>query len=65
MTREPGVTLSWSYDPGTGGDVVVVRAFYEWPLTVLFPKDIDPGNMQNGDRLLAATTVFRNEPFKQ
>jgi Flp pilus assembly protein TadG len=56
---------NFSYDPGTGGDVVVVRAFYEWPLTVLFPKDIDPGNMQNGDRLLAATTVFRNEPFKQ
>ncbi|HMK42068.1 MAG TPA: TadE/TadG family type IV pilus assembly protein [Methyloceanibacter sp.] len=56
---------NFSYDPGTGGDVVVVRAFFEWPLTALFPRDIDPGNMQNGDRLLAATAVFRNEPFQQ
>ncbi len=46
------------------GDVVVVRAFYEWPLAKLFPKAIDLGNLQNGDRLLVATAVFRNEPFR-
>ncbi len=56
---------NFSYDPGAGGDVVVVRAFYEWPLIAKLPKEISLGNMQNGDRLLVATSAFRNEPFQQ
>jgi hypothetical protein len=43
---------------------VVVRAFYEWGLMAKFPKQIGLGNMANGNRLLAATVAFRNEPFK-
>jgi len=55
---------NFAYDPGVGGDVVVVRAFYEWPLVAKLPKPISLGNMQNGDRLLVATAAFRNEPFQ-
>lgn len=55
---------NFSYDPGTGGDVVVVRAFYEWDLTAKLPKDIALSNMENGNRLLVATVAFRNEPFQ-
>ncbi len=49
------------YNIGVGGDVVLVRVFYEWPL-------IAPGltlmkNMGTGNRLLTAVQVFRNEPF--
>ncbi len=55
---------NFAYDPGVGGDVVVVRAFYEWPLVTKLPKAISLGNMQNGDRLLVATAAFRNEPFQ-
>jgi Flp pilus assembly protein TadG len=55
---------NFSYDPGAGGDVVVVRAFYEWPLTARLPKVIAMSNMGNGDRLLVATAAFRNEPFQ-
>ncbi len=55
---------NFSYDPGVGGDVVVVRTFYEWPLTAQLPREISLGNMKNGDRLLAATVAFRNEPFQ-
>ncbi len=55
---------SFSYDPGVGGDVVVVRAFYEWSITAKFPKAIGLSNMSNGDRLLVATAAFRNEPFQ-
>jgi len=55
---------NFSYDPGVGGDVVVVRAFYEWDLTAKLPKQIGLSNMSNGDRLLIATTAFRNEPFQ-
>ena len=54
---------NFSFDPGVGGDVVVVRAFYEWNLTAKLPKDIALSNMANGDRLLVATAAFRNEPF--
>ncbi len=52
----------FGYDPGNGGDVVVVRAFYEWDLIAAFPG-IGLGNMAGGNRLLAAAAAFRNEPF--
>jgi Flp pilus assembly protein TadG len=55
---------SFAYEPGEGTDVVVVRAFYEWSLTAKLPKQIGLSNMGNGNRLLAATVAFRNEPFK-
>jgi Flp pilus assembly protein TadG len=57
------VKANFSYDPGQGGDVVVVRAFYEWDLTAKLPKDIGLSNLKNGNRLLIATVAFRNEPF--
>ena len=55
---------TFSYDPGVGGDVVVVRAFYELDLIAMLPNQIGLGNMTNGDRLLMATVAFRNEPFQ-
>lgn len=51
----------FGYDSGAGGDVVVVRAFYEWNLIANFPGGL--GNMPGGGRLLVATAAFRNEPF--
>lgn len=51
----------FSFDPGTGGDVVIVRAFFEWNLIASFPGGL--GNMPDGGRLLVATAAFRNEPF--
>ena len=55
---------SFSYDPGNGGDVVVVRGFYEFEIPSLFPVEISMGNMQGGSRILVATAAFRNEPFQ-
>jgi Flp pilus assembly protein TadG len=55
---------NFTYEPGQGGDVVVVRGFYEWDLAAKLPKEIGLGNMNNGDRLLMATAAFRNEPFQ-
>lgn len=50
------------YEPGDGGDVVVVRAFYEWPIyTNLLGLGL--ANLANGKNLIAAATAFRNEPF--
>jgi hypothetical protein len=51
-----------TFDPGQPGDVVVVRAFYTWPM--LTPTvGTQFTNMSGGHRLLEATIAFRNEPF--
>ncbi len=53
---------SYPFAMGNGGDVVIVRVFYEWNLIANFPG-VGLGNMANGSRLVAAATTFRNEPF--
>lgn len=52
----------FDFQPGVGGDIVMVRAFYEWK-TITPGFSISPGNLGNGNMLLAATMAFRNEPF--
>jgi Flp pilus assembly protein TadG len=47
-----------SYQPGCPGDIVVVRLFYQWPIYVSLLQ-----NMSGNNRLLIATSAFRNEPF--
>lgn len=54
---------NFSYNPGVGGDVVVVRAFYPLDIGAVLPASISLSNMEGGDRLLVATSAFRNEPF--
>jgi Flp pilus assembly protein TadG len=49
------------FQTGTAGSVVVVRAFYAWPM--LTPSGMDYSNMTGHARLLSASTAFRNEPF--
>ncbi|HXK53227.1 MAG TPA: pilus assembly protein [Hyphomicrobiales bacterium] len=53
---------NFDYQPGVGGDIVLVRAFYEWK-TVTPGFSVTPGNLANGNTLLASTVAFRNEPF--
>jgi Flp pilus assembly protein TadG len=47
-----------SYQPGGASDIVVVRLFYKWPIYVSLLQ-----NMSGNQRLLIATSAFRNEPF--
>ncbi len=53
---------SFGFNMGTGGEIVLVRVFYEWPTYVTYYGS-NFGNLANGNRLLAATVAFRNEPF--
>ena len=58
----------FSYQPGVGGQIVIVRAFYEWDLPAKLPTAISGlsvgmSNMADGNLLLIATQAFRNEPF--
>lgn len=57
-------SVNTSYDPGVGGDVVVIRAFYDWSVMAKLPRGVALSNMSNGHRMLTATVAFRNEPFK-
>ncbi len=52
---------NFQYNIGGAGEVVLVRAFYVWD--VMTPVGIGLENMAGGNRLLAASAVFRNEPF--
>jgi Flp pilus assembly protein TadG len=55
------VTNAWSWSPGTAGAVVIVKVMYNWP--VFGPAGLGLADQPNGDHLLIAVTVFKNEPF--
>jgi Flp pilus assembly protein TadG len=50
------------YSPGNPGDIVVVRAFYQWP-QIVTGLGYNITNLAGNKRLLYATAAFRNEPF--
>jgi len=53
------------FQPGSAGDIVVVRVMYPWPVYVsLFGLDKSFSNMANGQHLMMATVAFRNEPYQ-
>ena len=56
-------TGNMSYSPGTVGDIVVVSLYYQWPIIVPNLGN-DLSNLNGNKRLLAATSVFRVEPYK-
>lgn len=56
------LTTDFQYDHGKAGEIVVVRAYYEWPL--FFNKmGFQLDNLSNGNHLIGSVTAFRNEPF--
>jgi Flp pilus assembly protein TadG len=55
-------TSKMSYTTGKGGDIVVVRVYYEWP-TFSHLLGLNFSNLADGNHLLAATAAFKNEPF--
>src|SRR5579872_245006 len=56
------VTNSWSYNPGAPGSIVVMRVMYQWPVFT-GPLGLALSNEANGNLLLMATAVFKNEPY--
>lgn len=56
-------TANMGYNAGNPGDIVVVSLYYQWPIYVsLLGNNL--ANLNGGNRLLAATAVFRVEPYK-
>lgn len=63
VTAKNFSTGNMAYNPGTVGDIVVVSLYYQWPIYVSMLGNT-LGNLGGGKRLLAATSVFRVEPYK-
>lgn len=51
------------YSTGGSGDIVVVTLYYEWPIIgALLNSNLE--DLKDGNRLLVATSVFKNEPYE-
>jgi Flp pilus assembly protein TadG len=59
-TNVPTV-MEWS--PGSAGSIVVIRAYYTWPL--ITPMLNTGLQSANGSRIIYAATSFTNEPYEQ
>jgi Flp pilus assembly protein TadG len=55
------VNNTWQFNPGTGGDPVVVRVMYLWPM-FFGPIAFNLANQPNNTRLIMASAAFQNEP---
>jgi Flp pilus assembly protein TadG len=55
------VNNAWQFNPGSTGDIVVVRVMYQWPV-FLGPLGFNLSNLSNGKRLIMASAAFQNEP---
>jgi Flp pilus assembly protein TadG len=61
--KSGNVTNAWQCQPGSPGDIVVVRVMYQWPV-FLGPLAFNLSNLSNGKRLLMSSAAFKNEPYQ-
>jgi Flp pilus assembly protein TadG len=55
-------TSKMGFSCGGAGDIIVVTLYYQWPIYVSLLSN-NLANLDGNNRLLVATSVFRNEPF--
>jgi Flp pilus assembly protein TadG len=56
------VSNSWSYTPGTPGQVMVVQLIYQWPI-IGGPFGYVLSNLGNGSTEMMGVSAFRVEPY--
>ncbi|TBW39308.1 pilus assembly protein [Siculibacillus lacustris] len=56
------VTTGFTFNMGGSSDIVVVRVFYQFPVTFNY-LGLNLANLGNGKRLISGVAAFRNEPF--
>ncbi len=62
VDKNGNLNVTQNYNTGHGGNIVVVRAYYEWPVLInLLGNNL--ADLPDGSHLLVATAAFRNEPF--
>jgi Flp pilus assembly protein TadG len=55
-------TSAMNYNPGGPGDIVVVRLYYQYPVYMNL-LGFSLSDLNGGFNLLAATAIFKNEPY--
>lgn len=55
------VTNTWNYNPGTAGQIVILRLMYQWPV-ITGPFSLISPNLSNGTSLIMGVTAFMVEP---
>ena len=55
-------TMVEQYDDGAGLSIILVEAYYKWPVFMDF-FNFNLASLPDNTRLLSAVRVFRNEPF--
>ena len=53
---------SYTYDPGTPGDIMVVQLIYAWPV-IGGPLGFTLANLPNGSAEMVGVSTFRVEPY--
>lgn len=62
LDEDGNIVDNSEYWPGKGSQIIVVRAFYDFPQ--IFTKiGVGSGEAAAGRHILGAVTAFRNEPF--
>jgi len=56
------VSNTWSYTPGTPGQIMVVQLIYQWPLFGMPLGSVLP-SLGNGTTEMMGVTAFRVEPY--
>jgi len=57
-------TTKLAFSLGSAGDIVLIRAFYVWPIWSPFPTGLaNNGGTTSPTRLIQSSVAFRNEPF--
>lgn len=56
-----GNVNNMQFNPGSAGDIVVLRVMYIWPV-MLGPLGFNLSNLSNGNRLIMSSAAFQNEP---
>jgi Flp pilus assembly protein TadG len=62
ITNGSFTSADLGYNPGGPGSIVVVRLYYQYPV-VMNLLGFNLSNLTGGYDLLAATAVFKNEPY--
>jgi Flp pilus assembly protein TadG len=53
---------NFTWDPGGPRSIMLVSTFYQWPMITALTS-VSLSNMADGDRLLRASSAFRNESW--
>ena len=64
LNEDESFKAAGEYEFGGQNDIVVVRAYYQWPTNRIF-GGLSLNNLENGRRLIGSFAAFRNEPFTQ